>query len=723
MRKFTFSFKSLLVAAGLLLGGANSAWADEWQDIKSWNLTALTSAELSGYAWLTNQNNEGKTFYINTAEGKPFSVTDTESALYGLKFEGNYSGGVKGGFNTTSSDAASRGFIFGGGAGKITIPNLKAGQKVVVTLKVNEAISSSELSDITISGAAAPYTSTGIVKADGDVVIVRSNATNYCQTITVQAPVVTETYDFNAARTSSNVDCTKNGDVSVNGTGSGILVNANIEMNDRFAAQGDDKWMIHKDNALYNANKGGRAFGILKLKAGDKVALTFTEAEQITFNGTPNVNESVDAGDKVVSGTFYTIKSDGMLALSVARNKQISSVVIKTVSPVLTKPTVSFNSMVENEGLYYPKYTFSSAEDGVKFYDGDGNDITSGYTFTSAGTQTVYAGKDGRTNSAKVSFSADKVGMILANSVSASSLTGNINYNTGSVIAYNNDIAGTWALPGINFESTSWTYYTSNVKPTSGNRTLSCSVLNENRVATFKHKYYSTGNTIYDYLTSSKNGYTFSRSGKNYDEFQQYNLYVMPSEQVSVTIGSTGYSTFSSPVPLNFAGVSGLTAYVATSVADGTVTLTSVETAPANTGLVLKGTAGQEYNIPVTNAAVAPASNLLVGCIVETPVAVDATSGFNNYVLVIEGGVAKFQSLVDNGATIPAGKAFLKNGAYGGGVKALGVIFAGETATGVEAPVAAEAVEDGIYYNLNGQQVTKDYKGIVIVNGTKFLNK
>lgn len=714
MRKFTFFFKSLLVAAGLLLGGANSAWADEWQDIKSWNLTALTSAELSGYAWLTNQNNEGKTFYINTAEGKPFSVTDTESALYGLKFEGNYSGGVKGGFNTTSSDAASRGFIFGGGAGKITIPNLKAGQKVVVTLKVNEAISSSELSDITISGAAAPYTSTGIVKADGDVVIARSNATNYCQTITVQAPVVTETYDFNAARTSSNVDCTKNGDVSVNGTGSGILVNANIEMNDRFAAQGDNKWMIHKDNALYNGNSGGRAFGILKLKAGDKVALTFTEADQITFNGTPNVNESVVAGDKVVTGTFYTIKSDGMLALSVARNKQISSVVIKTVSPVLTKPTVSFNSMVENEGLYYPKYTFSSAEDGVKFYDGDGNDITSGYTFTSAGTQTVYAGKDGRTNSAKVSFSADKVGLILANSVNANSLTGTINYSNGHVSAYSDGMAGTWAVPGINFEISDWTYYTSNVQPTKGGRTLSCSVLNTNRIATVKR------NGNYDYLTSTSNSVSYAR----YDQFQQYDLYVLPSEEVSVTIGSTGYSTFSSPVPLDFSGVSGLTAYVAKEVDGGNVTLTSVTTAPANTGLVLKGSP-KEYSIPVTNAAVAPASNLLVGCIVETVVAKDATSGFNNYVMVMEGAAATFQSLEDNGATIPAGKAFLNTGAVGGGVKAFGIVFADETATGVEAPEVAEAEEEEeILYNTAGVRVGKDYKGIVInQKGEKRLQK
>ena len=453
----------------------------------------------------------------------------------------------------------------------------------------------------------------------------------------------------------------------------------------------------------------------MNLTAGDYVTINYSGAGvTLTFQGENNIT-GLDAGTSIVSGQTYEIETTGNLLIRCAKgtsNPYITSIIIVTSTPVLERPTVNFNSMVESEGLYYPKYTFSSADDGVKFYDGDGNDITSGYTFMSAGSQTVYAGKDGRTNSAKVSFSADKVGLILANSVTASSLDGNPNYNGGSV-AYGGDLAGTWAVPGINFESTKWYYYTSNVQPASGNRTLSCSVLNTNRIATVKR------NGNYDYLTSTSNSVSYAR----YDQFQQYDLYVMPSEQVSVTIGSTKYSTFSSPVPLNFVGIEGLTAYVATEVEGGNVTLTSVETAPANTGLVLKGTAGQEYNIPVTNAAVAPASNLLVGCIVETVVAKDATSGFNNYVLVIEDGVAKFQSLVDNGATIPAGKAFLKNGAYSGGVKALGVIFAGETATGVEAPVAAEAVEDGIYYNLNGQQVTKDYKGIVIVNGKKFYNK
>ena len=47
------------------------------------------------------------------------------------------------------------------------------------------------------------------------------------------------------------------------------------------------------------------------------------------------------------------------------------------------------------------------------------------------------------------------------------------------------------------------------------------------------------------------------------------------------------------------------------------------------------------------------------------------------------------------------------------GVKMLNVVVDG-TATGVEAPVAAEAEEEEILYNTAGVRVDKNYKGIVI---------
>lgn len=44
-------------------------------------------------------------------------------------------------------------------------------------------------------------------------------------------------------------------------------------------------------------------------------------------------------------------------------------------------------------------------------------------------------------------------------------------------------------------------------------------------------------------------------------------------------------------------------------------------------------------------------------------------------------------------------------------------------ATGIENVTVQKPVENGAIYNLSGMRVGKDYKGIVIINGKKYLNK
>ena len=560
----------------------------------------------------------------------------------------------------------------------------------------------------------------------------------------------TETYDFDAAISSSgNTYFTRFEPITVTGESNNYysFECERIELNERFSAEqlGDGTsgkvWEIGKSTPLHHTFDSDHGFQVLKLKAGDKVAFYFS-GKAISFRGTPNVNvnETVSASDALTSGTEYTIKEDGPLTVTVPNNKtgnetQISKITITTSAPVLARPTFSFSEMTESGSRYYPKFVPTSTDDGVTFKKKDDDtDVTSGYTFTSAGTLTVYASKDGRTNSARASYTvtAAQVGMILANSVVPSSLNGTKNYETGETLSYGNTVGGTWVIPGLTFGSGFYLRQASGTNPDrikqeSGSNTLTCSVLNENRVAVFKHNYYTLNDaTRYDYLTSEKNYAEFNKTGSGgsmkSDVFLQYDLYASPSEVVSTTIGATGYSTFSCPVPLDFSGVSGLTAYVAKNVGDGKVTLTSVTTAPANTGLVLAGTANAQYNIPVTASAETPASNLLVGCIVETTVAKDATSGFNNYVLVNESGTAKFQSLVDNGATVGAGKAFLKNGAYSAGARSLQIVFDDET-TGISRIENGELKVENSVYDLQGRRMTKPTKGLYIVNGKKVIMK
>ena len=51
------------------------------------------------------------------------------------------------------------------------------------------------------------------------------------------------------------------------------------------------------------------------------------------------------------------------------------------------------------------------------------------------------------------------------------------------------------------------------------------------------------------------------------------------------------------------------------------------------------------------------------------------------------------------------------------------VYFYNEVSTGVNAVDVAQPVVDGPAFNVAGQQVSSDYKGIVVKNGKKYINR
>ena len=130
---------------------------------------------------------------------------------------------------------------------------------------------------------------------------------------------------------------------------------------------------------------------------------------------------------------------------------------------------------------------------------------------------------------------------------------------------------------------------------------------------------------------------------------------------IATSLGANGISTFASSYAINADGISGATAYYASSVAGDYVTLTEATgNVAAGTGLILKGTANAAVTIPVAATGDAIDGNKLVGCATATEV---TTPNANYYVLVNNGDKAEFQSLsgsyTDNKVTIPAGKAYL----------------------------------------------------------------
>ena len=187
--------------------------------------------------------------------------------------------------------------------------------------------------------------------------------------------------------------------------------------------------------------------------------------------------------------------------------------------------------------------------------------------------------------------------------------------------------------------------------------------------------------------------------------------YEKEAEGMDVTIASSGYSTFSSTsaalVP------DGLTAWYVSSCDGKYAKMTQTDgSIPANTGVILVGEAGKTYK--VYNSATATSideDNLLVAATTAISALAPTTNGKTNYVLV--GG--EFCPFTGS-ATVPANKAYLSVVAS---AASLALQFGDATAIST----VEKTIATGKAFNLNGQAVGNDYKGIVIINGKKVLKK
>lgn len=180
---------------------------------------------------------------------------------------------------------------------------------------------------------------------------------------------------------------------------------------------------------------------------------------------------------------------------------------------------------------------------------------------------------------------------------------------------------------------------------------------------------------------------------------------------VGVTVPSSGVGTFACAQALDFTSAD-VEAYVVSAVSASAATLEKVTAVPANTGIILKGTAGA-HSIPVAVSADAPATNLLKA-------AVTATAVGANEVYVLKDGLFH---LVNTASTVPAGKAYLLASDVTSPELSLDFDGTGEISTGIENVEAQKGFLDGEFYNLNGQRVAQPTKGLYIVNGRKVIIK
>ena len=201
-----------------------------------------------------------------------------------------------------------------------------------------------------------------------------------------------------------------------------------------------------------------------------------------------------------------------------------------------------------------------------------------------------------------------------------------------------------------------------------------------------------------------------------------------PLEATTVTLAAE-YGTFCSAKALDFTDVEGVKAYIA-SVFDtetGELTLTRVKKVKARTGLVLRGTPGQTYEIPEGTGTTVVA-NLLVGVTEDTELS-PTDGNFTNFIMARNdaGNIGFFR--VGGTSTLKGGKAYLQlpSDELSSEVKGFRMLFDdGDMSDNVETIHNEQFTihnEAGAVYDLQGRRVAKPTKGIYIVNGKKTVIK
>lgn len=184
-----------------------------------------------------------------------------------------------------------------------------------------------------------------------------------------------------------------------------------------------------------------------------------------------------------------------------------------------------------------------------------------------------------------------------------------------------------------------------------------------------------------------------------------------------ITINEIGVSSYVTTYPLDFSNLTGVKALIATSETEDQIVMTKVTEVPANTPIIVRGTAGT-YDVPVGTCTALSSTNLLKGSATES---IDA-GDVEGTVYALKKADGEFHKVAAT-VTIPAKIAYFVSTATTAGAKEIKsyTIF-GEEETAVSS-VNADTVKANVrLFNVAGQQVGAGYKGLVIdENGNKYI--
>ena len=708
--------KSLLVAAGLLVGASN-VWADVvTQTINFFDLYAAGETTMK-----VDQNN-----VAITSNSVDYCMPTYRSANFQgrLAFARIYKGGGAYSYDEwymRKGDSKDKNKDYGlfiqrqtGGGADFAVLDLKNGDKITFTYSDGEN---------NIKFSATTPNITDVTKG-----VAVANNTEY--TVNADGPLY-----LNIAKNAGNTGLEK------------IVIKTDVET--AYAPQ------VY----LKGANNLERT---IEIKPGAGIAGSAATATYYTTDGTTpsNTNGTLYSDEFTVSAASTNIQAITYLAsgqsklsrvLTVTANTKLSlsaSVSLTNVSAegnyvhAVVTPTTDLSSLVGDDAATI-SYTFTpdgEVAETVTLTDGK-------YTFTKTGTFKVAASCSGyTTGEASIHFA----GMYYPRVESVDF----------SALADASTLNGTWTADESTDAWSGWTAGTYTRYKPSANVYVDDYLYVRNVVSLVIGYGFSRSNSNEGYnriqkLKEGEIGYVLTKSGSGGSDsyriflgtsstesgYQQFSidnkeciykyLYYAPApDNVSATVGANGYTTFASPYALDLTDENrpdGLKAYKAT-LTETTLTFTALnQTVPAGTGLLLLGeTKGGTYNIPVVADGTA-LENDLVGVTVATPLQSTVTGGANVYYFVMKKAATaesalSFAPLSTSAAvTVPAGKAYVALDTSAG-ARSLTVSF-GDESTGISSMQNTQSSKRDAIYNLQGQRVDAPSKGLYIIDGKKVLVK
>ncbi len=209
-------------------------------------------------------------------------------------------------------------------------------------------------------------------------------------------------------------------------------------------------------------------------------------------------------------------------------------------------------------------------------------------------------------------------------------------------------------------------------------------------------------------ICTLENNGTINTNGYNLTYTSMTGSGTINETTVALTMGTTGWATYYGPAALDFSS-SDLNAYTAAFSDEGTITLTEVEQVPANTAIIISGTAGT-YNVPIASSATAVSGNDLSGTLTGV------VAGSSYYVLAQISNTAVGFLHVEEGVGIPGGKAYYAASSSSRSY----YTFDGTTDILTTRQTSNEMQQ---LYDLQGRKVNGAGKGIYIKDGKKFICK